>query len=91
MASRTLPVLTHSQFPQVFAQALNQAVDRALFPDPRTDDQRKEQNAAVLVALWNLGATLSCSLCGMKNGQPGEVHVVGHEQLCLPCAEELFG
>lgn len=89
MSEGTLPVLTHPSFPQVFKEAIEHVY---AIPDSiRTDEQRKEHNAATLVALWNLGAVLRCSLCGMADGKPGEVHVVGHEPLCLPCAEELFG
>ena len=84
MSQSTLPVLTHSSFPQVFTQAL----EHAFLP---ADEARKEQNAATLIALWNAGQVLSCSLCGMKDGQPGRIHVVNHEPFCLPCAEELFG
>jgi hypothetical protein len=92
MSERTLPVLTHPEFPQVLKEALGSAC-MIWPPSPleSTDEQRKEQNAALLVSLWNLGRTLSCSLCGMKDGQPGRIHIVNYEPVCLPCAEELFG
>jgi hypothetical protein len=34
MAQRTLPVLTHPAFPQVFAAAISQEVNRVAFPVP---------------------------------------------------------
>jgi hypothetical protein len=34
MSAKTLPVLTHPAFPQVFAQALSAEVNRVAFPAP---------------------------------------------------------
>jgi hypothetical protein len=83
MSQTTLPVLTHPEFPQVLTKAIEHA-----FQTP--DEARKEHNAALLIALWNAGRVLTCSLCGMQDGKPGRVHVIAHENLCLPCARELF-